>query len=219
MPEDFKSNYLTAAQNLFGPLPANSGIEEKDLLDAAENLGVRIPKDLHDYYVALGNFDRLNKVHNKLLSPSEWFIDTDYFVFMEENQCVVFWSVPIKSDEGFDTVVYQGVNAEEGPIEWRLEHKSCSEFLLVMMHWQAVCGGFDWIGSAELEKTDIKHFQNQWQRVGQINELQAFCRAGRTACLIEEGEKLRAYVGANTEAMFDEMIDESRSAGIEIEGL
>ena len=219
MPKEFKNIYLTAAQNLFGPLPANLGIEEKNLLDTAKDLGVNIPKALHDYYIALGNFKRLNEAHNRLLSPSEWFVDADYVVFMEENQCVVFWGVPSKSDKGFDTAVYQGTNAEEDPIEWYLEHRSCSEFLLAMMHWQAACGGLDWAGLAELEKTDIKHFQNHWQHVGQINDLQAFYCLGQAACIIGAGDGLQAFVGARTEEIFNEMADELESVGIEIEEL
>lgn len=214
---DFKSAYITAAQNLFGSLPENLRIKEDDLVAAAKKLRLAIPKSLYDYYIALGNFEKLNKAHNQLLSPSEWFIDADHLVFMEENQCVVFWGVPIEKNKSDDTSVHIGVNSEENPIEWHLEHNSCFDFLLVMMHWQAVCGGFDWVGFAETEKTDIKYFQSNWKNIGQVSGLKTFSRTERAACLLEEGDAVQAYVGANTENAFDEMVSEFRLAGIELE--
>ena len=124
------------------------------------------------------------------------------------------WGVPIRSNEYFDIAVYQGIIGDS--TEWRLEHKSCPKFLLVMMHLQAAFGGLDWGGVTELEKPQIECF-NQWKYVGQVNELQAFCRKGQTVCLIKEKEKYLAYMGALTEQLFDETVKEFKLSGIEFE--
>lgn len=57
----------------------------------------------------------------------------DKLVFMEENQCVVFWGIA-KADLGeADPVVWQGVNGE--PIEWYAEDHRLSRFLMAMWKW------------------------------------------------------------------------------------
>ena len=43
----------------------------------------------------------------------------DKLVFMEENQCVVYWAIDRADLEGADPIVWQGVNGE--PIEWFAE--------------------------------------------------------------------------------------------------
>ncbi|HEX8834169.1 MAG TPA: hypothetical protein VF719_08210 [Abditibacteriaceae bacterium] len=111
-------------------------------IEAAEqNLGLRLPLSLREYYRVAGCLDELNENYNRLYSPEELRIDDGYLVFMEENQVVVFWAVPVRHLCEEDPVVWQRVR--EKPGEWyeavgtekHPDPMSVSQFLLRMFLW------------------------------------------------------------------------------------
>jgi hypothetical protein len=124
------------------------------------------PRVLREYYGIAGRLD-LNRAHNQLYTPHKWFVDAGKFVFMEENQEVVYWGIPISAEVGDDPPVSQGVNVVDQPIDWHPEHGACSEFLLVMLHWQAVCGGMRFTGSADISPKALILIRATWSLVGE----------------------------------------------------
>ncbi len=95
-------------------------------------LGMVIPVALFDYYSLAGRHS-INENHNRLrpIAELEWM--EDKLVFMEENQCVVYWGIR-RADLGEnDPIVWQGVNGE--PIEWYAENYHLSRFLMAMWKW------------------------------------------------------------------------------------
>ncbi len=75
----------------------------------------------------------INENHNRLypIEKLEWM--GDKLLFMEENQCVVFWGIDRADLEEADPIVWQGVNGE--PIEWLAEKWRLSRFLMALWKW------------------------------------------------------------------------------------
>jgi hypothetical protein len=71
------------------PLLPGHGYPLQTIQKAEQRLGVRLPQALRDYYLKVG-WHRLNRIHNRRLSPKNIFVDNGCLVFMEENQVVVY---------------------------------------------------------------------------------------------------------------------------------
>jgi hypothetical protein len=130
-----------------------------------------------------GRERRFNTCHNRLLPPSEWTIDKKRLIFMEENQSVFWWGVSIRNPDSDDPPVSQGIN--EDPITWHPEHRKCSVFLAVMLHYQAVSGGLRYCGSGDAPEQSSYRFEEQgWTYYGEVNSLLAYSRPNQVVCLV-----------------------------------
>ena len=88
-PERLRATFATLAR----PLTPGDGEPETNIAGAEDRLGLKLPSVLRAYYRLAGRFDQFNRAHNRLLRPEEWSVDGGKLVFLEENQCVVFWGV------------------------------------------------------------------------------------------------------------------------------
>jgi hypothetical protein len=86
-----------------------------------------------------------------------------------------------------------GVNGD--PIEWFPEHHSCSEFLCVMAHWQAVMGGFGRTWSASVDANFPERLDG-WGRVGAVNGMHAFNRSGVALCWLRWDDDWRIFAAS-----------------------
>lgn len=218
MAETFADRYAVAALTLLGSVPDGTSMDEQSLARAERHVGVSLPQALRSYYLTLGNLRELNNAHDRLLAPKDWFIDEGKIVFMVENQAVVYWGVEASKSPEDDPSVFQGVNLLPKTIEWHAECDSCSEFLLVMLHWQAVLGGLEWLGMAdEVGPALAACLAANWRQIGRVNELVAYGREGRAACLLTDSGQL--YIGGRTESEFQEITAELRAVGVEFDQL
>ncbi|MHC5538950.1 SMI1/KNR4 family protein, partial [Singulisphaera rosea] len=156
--ERLESTFATLAR----PLTPGDGEPEANIAGAEDRLGLKLPPALRAYYRLAGRFDQFNRAHNRLLRPEEWTVDGGKLVFLEENQCVVFWGVEASRSPDDDPPVYQGPNDLEQPTEWYLEHGTCSEFLLVTLHLQAVWGGYESTGGSDVTPEALERFLAGW---------------------------------------------------------
>jgi len=177
--EYYRTLYLT-----FGyPLNERTAVSPRVLAAAEKRLGVRIPAALRDYYLVAGRERRFGACHNRLLAPQEWRIDKHRLIFMEENQCVVWWGVSTRNPKSQDPPISQGVNDE--PITWVREHRRCSVFLAVMFHYQAVSGGFRFCAAADAgDGPNYDLVEHGWTYYGEVNSLMAFSRPNQVVCLM-----------------------------------
>ena len=114
-------------------------------------------------------------------------MDKQRLIFMEENQAVVLWGVSTRTPDSDDPPISQGNNDE--PITWYPEHRKCSVFLAVMLHYQAVSGGFLFCGSAEAPDQSGYLFEERgWKCYGEVNSLLAYCRPNQVVCLQPPGD-------------------------------
>jgi hypothetical protein len=173
-----------------GRAAAGRGFPVRAVGAAEARLGVSLPGALRDYYLSVGRHP-INRAHNRLWPPDELEVSGGRVVFMEENQCVVFWGVPARG-KAADPVVYQTGDLEDG--DWYAEVR-CSRFLAVTLCWQAVGGGLPAGGIAESVTRAARRALRGWRPVGRAGGLSAFARAGRVACVGGDGQ---LYVGARS---------------------
>ena len=132
----FRDRYVDLIRRHLGREPKRSdGVTEAALRKCERRLGVRLPEAVRGYYLMAGRLDSLNKAHNLLFTPDELQIEDSHLWFMEENQAVVHWGLPVRRLEEPDPVVYQRVN-EDGA-KWYSEKMRFSNFLRRMYAWQA----------------------------------------------------------------------------------
>jgi hypothetical protein len=200
--ESFKKYYRAMYRTFGHPLTERTALSSKVLAAAQKRLGVRIPAALRDYYLLAGRERRFNACHDRLLAPAEWSVDKKRLIFMEENQKVVWWGVSTRNPDSDDPPVSQGVNDE--PITWHPEHRKCSVFLAVMLHYQAVSGGFRYCGRANApDQSSYRFDENGWIYYGEVNSLLAYSRSNQVVCLMPPGglpfmQKWSVLAGAKT---------------------
>jgi hypothetical protein len=66
---------------------------------------------------------------------------------------------------------------------WSNEHKKCSTFLAVMLHYQAASGGFDHCGSTEAPDNLHEMLKKGWTYAGEVDQLWAFNRQNQVVCV------------------------------------
>jgi hypothetical protein len=210
----YSIKYREAIETLAKPVTAEDGVPAGEIVAGEHRLDIRLPSALREYYLIAGQLERLNCAHNRLYSPRDWFVDAGKLVFMEENQQVVFWGISIGKDPVDDPPVLQGVNVAGQPIEWHPEHGSCSEFLLMMLHWQAVCGGMALTAGADISPMTLTRIRAGFPFVGEMGGMLTFARDGGTACVIGEGEALQLFVGGRAEHDFNLIVAEFAHIGV-----
>ena len=99
---------------------------------------------------------------------------------------------------------YQAENVRGRPTEWYREHKRCSEFLLVMLHLQAVWAGYDFLGGSEITSEALERFLTGWTPAG-ICQSVVGVQPGRCGCLRTRKApgSPQLYVGGRTERDFE----------------
>ena len=190
---DFAARYRAAYEALGVSLQSGDAVLEMELTIAEHRLDVRVPEALRQYTLLAGREAILNGAHNRLLSPRDWSVDDGHLVFLDENQSVVQWGVAVTGAD--DPPVHQRAGGE-----WFLEHDHCSEFLEVMLHWQAVMGGAEFMRSA-LDAEFPARLQG-FRRAGAINELTAYSRDHVALCFVPWDDGPRIFVaGGNARAV------------------
>ena len=194
------------------PFTSRHAVPEATLSEAERRLGIRIPRVLRDYYQIAGRERRFGASLNRILAPREWMIDKDYLIFMDENQAVVRWGASLRSRNIEDPPVRQGVNGDT--ISWYPEHRQCSKFLAVMLHYNAVNGGFPFCELTEISTHAGNNFKkNGWTFYGEVNSLRAYGRQNQALCLLPPGdlpfmEKSSVLTGGKTKSDLRQIADE-----------
>ena len=126
--------YRQAVEAIIGrPLVRRDGESEAELRRAERRLRVTLPGAMREYYL-LAAAARENREHNRLYRPSELVIEDEYLVFMEENQSVVHWGLPIPAEKDPDPEVWQRTNGDMP--EWYSEEMPFSVFIIENLAWQ-----------------------------------------------------------------------------------
>ena len=205
----FREQYRQAFDRLHHPLTARDGIPEATLLAAEKKLGLRLPAALRDYYLIAGRERVLNHVFNRLWAPGDWELHKRKLIFMEENQRVVGWGVTASSRPAGDPAVFQAAAVRGALDNWYQEHRRCSVFLTVMLHWQAAFGGgMACTASAPAPPALAASLNGAWQFIGEVNKMRAFSRDGQAVSVLEwqsfgKEPALRVFAGASSKDGLD----------------
>jgi hypothetical protein len=180
----FKSIYQEVFQTFGYPLSERTALSSGVLAEAEKRLGVRVPAALRDYYLVAGRERRFNTCGNRLLPPSEWAVDKQRLVFMEENQAVCCWGVSVRNSGSDDPPVSEGVGDGESTT-WYPLHRKCSVFLTAMLHHQAVSGGLPhcFCESVGLSNASPVRFKkHEWKYYGELKGEEMYSRPNQVFC-------------------------------------
>jgi hypothetical protein len=75
------------------------------------------------------------------------------------------------------------VNDDEEDLDWYQESRRCSVFTAVMLHYQAVSGGFRHYGNSAESMNLKRRLKNGWQCYGTVNRLSAYSRQNQVVCI------------------------------------
>lgn len=132
--------YRSSLRQIFGrPIEPRDATSEARVRRAEKRLGFSLPSALRDY-LRLAGEAKENREHNRLLSPEALVVEDGYLVFMEENQSVVDWGIPLALAGKADPEVWQRVNGDAP--EWYSENMTFSDFILENLAWQRGVEGF-----------------------------------------------------------------------------
>ena len=144
-------------------------------------------------------------------------MDGGKLVFLEENQCVVFWGVEASRSPDDDPPVYQGPN-----VRGRADRMvSGARDLLRVPARDAPLAGR--LGRLRAHRRVGRHarglerFLAGWTPAGRVNELRAYNREGGAACVLEGEVTSQLYVGGWTGRDFEAIEAELEAAGVEID--
>jgi hypothetical protein len=131
-----RDRYIDLIRRHLGRDPKRGdGVTKAAIEKCERRLGVQLPAAVRDYYRMAGRLDQLNKAHNLLFTPEKLRVEDGHLWFMEENQAVVHWGLPVKRLAEGDPIVYQRANVDDA--KWYSEKKRFSTFLIRMYDWQA----------------------------------------------------------------------------------
>jgi hypothetical protein len=129
-----RRRYASALQRVFRRLiTGKDGASDARLRESEKRLGMPLPPALRDYFLVAGLASE-NREHNRLFLPEELLVEGGHLVFMEENQAVVHWGLPLAAARRADPIVWQRVNG--GRPQWFSEELPFSEFILKNLAWQ-----------------------------------------------------------------------------------
>jgi hypothetical protein len=156
-------------------------------------VGVPVPKALTDYVCVAGNSDDVSC--HELREPDDWAVEDGYLVFMADEEDHFVWGIS-EGARDEDPPIFQSSTTR--PLSWELVHPCCSEFLLVMLHWDAAYGLImAHCASAPSTPSHIEKLDRAWSLVGEIRGMRAYRRLGQVACSVEWGvENWMIFAGA-----------------------
>ena len=184
----FASQYTEIFDRFGYPLSAAHGISDSVLDRTAERLGCSIPEALRSYYEVAGKEKRFNLAFQQILPPARWSLAGGHLVFIEESQGVCNWGVSVKSKGARDPGISQGFEEEtdegESTVSWHPENARCSTFIKVLLHYQAVSGGYRFCGGGTAPEDVQKRLKRGWTFVGEVSELWAYSRPNQVVCIM-----------------------------------
>jgi hypothetical protein len=181
---DFTARYREAFANLGRPLSPSDGILDASIAAGARRVGGPVPKALTDYLGVAGNSDDVSC--HELREPDDWEVEDGYLVFMADEDSRFVWGISERAGDE-DPPVFQSTTT--CPLFWERVHPRCSEFLLVMLHWDAAYGRV--MAHCASAPSTLAHFEmldRDWSLVGEIRGMRAYRRHGQVACSVEWGE-------------------------------
>ena len=102
-------------------------IPRERLATAEHRLGFPLPEVMADFYMRAGGAPEF-QAHSSLRAPEALEVEAGFLIFMEENQRVVDWGIPLPVDSDRDPIVWQCVNCD--PPEFYSEEMPFSEFIV-----------------------------------------------------------------------------------------
>ena len=133
-------------------------------------------------------------------------------MFVEKNQAVVLWGTDARDKPSDDPPAYQATNDE--PLVWERVNEQCSVFLMVMLHWEAACGGAMPCATRRVWDAEfVGILDRKWSFVGDVNGMRAYNKTGAAICFLKWDDGWRIFAGCTGEAGASGSLPSSVSRG------
>ncbi|MBA4190760.1 MAG: hypothetical protein C0467_22470 [Planctomycetaceae bacterium] len=199
----FADGYRSVLAAITGRASSAHGFPLRAVEAAEARLGFAIPEALRDYYLSVGRHE-LNRVHNRLWPPDDLEVHEGRLVFLEENQCVLYWGVPRRTSAA-DPVVSQTFDLDDA--EWMREVR-CSLFLPAMLCYYAA----SWMPHSgytdEMPHATARRLVRGWPSAGRSGVHSAFARPGQVVTVEEAGSGVVVRLGTRSRRDFDALVSE-----------
>jgi hypothetical protein len=161
------------------PENENYGYKENTIIKVEDELNIKFPKILREYYLTLGKNKNINNTAHglfHLFNPNKiinFFNATHYLVFCRDNYAWEYYGIKKKDIEQEDPVVCaaynNGIPKLKSASSWSVFSPTTSRFLLSMAFWNGPLGGLTYkaghyVGINEKEKL-IEHLENNWKEI------------------------------------------------------
>ena len=144
-----------------------------------------MPWRLREYYQIAGRVDSINRCYERLYRPNKLDDEGGYRIFMEENQNVVVWAFKTQDVDQENPTIYQAACLENGELgKWYPQKQPCADWLVGMVYWQVVNGGFRHGGYADSRHDMRRRLAALWPHLLTIPEgpINFYGRAGQVVC-------------------------------------
>jgi hypothetical protein len=212
---EFYAEVFTA---LARPLTAADQVSEEVIRANEQRLGVCLPQALRWYFTTGGNMRQLNQAYNRLLAPETWRLDRRVLVFLSENQGVVKWGVKAGKVQPDDpAVLYTTADGHGGHSDWAPEELVCSDFLVLMLCWQATHGGLPYTGWAQVDPAVGEAVANCLGPVWRTRDLRASYGPGQVVCVAGRTGRLDVLAAGRSGAEFGALVRQLAGLGVRLE--
>jgi len=201
-------------------LSKNCGYSENEINKAEDNLGIKFPKVLREYYLRLGKNKRVNKSFNRLLNINNEEIgftnDKNYLVFYEENQCAAYWGINKNDIKNNNPKIYINYDPNNCTDDWFLDSETVEKFLLLMAYWNGILGGLkynaNYSNGTEIENIIIRNIENNWNEIKGITNQQLRFFTNNNTEIIALTTDLKnnvngIFIGTNNKNIFFEILE------------
>jgi hypothetical protein len=212
-------DYIQKIKLLYN-LPENNNyaIPENEIIAMENNLKIKLPKILREYYLKLGNNKMINNSFNRLLEPKEveFTENSKYLVFYEENQGVAYWAINRNDIENEDPKVYASYDPNDLIQEWFIDSETVGNFLLTMAYWNGALEGLNFSANYSnddgIDNNAIKNIENNFTEIkGITNQLLRFFTnndIGIIALTFDSENKYNGiYIGTNNKEVYKKILE------------
>jgi hypothetical protein len=212
-------DYIKKIEVLYNlPENKNYGIDENEIILAENNLKIKLPRILREYYLKLGKNKKINNSFNQLLKPKQTkFTDGgNYLVFCEENQGVIYWAININDMENDNPKVYSTYDQNNSNQEWYIDSETMENFLLSAAYWNGVLGGLKFTANDSndngYENSIIKNVENNFMEIKGITNQHVRFFSNENIEIIAltfdlENKYNGIYAGSNNKKTFNKILE------------
>lgn len=179
-----------------------------DVVDGAiaEPLRGRVPATLLQFLREIGGASELLAGFHRFRGAADLELHKDHLLFLDENQDVIVWAVPLGEDDPFVVQFPVVDGALDGPFP---EGARLSEFLRAMVIMQATHGDLmPHVGYVEREAdASLLLLEAGLSRVAVVGELTAFAGADTVATTVADDDGETVLVATSSMAAFKNFAD------------
>jgi hypothetical protein len=203
-------------------LSKSEGYSDNEIIEAENNLHIKFPRILREYYLILGKNKTVNESFNKLLNINGevgFTGDNHYLVFYEENQGAVYWAIDKKDMETDNPKVYGNYDPGNAPGEWFIDSETMDGFLLSMAYWNGALEGLKYTANCSnddgIENDIIKSVENHWNEIKGITnqQLRFFANDDMEIIVLTtdlENNANGIYTGTSDQSKFVEILEKMK---------